>query len=91
MDTNSYFLFGIAILVILMGIDKGTGQQGLRLKQLESKVDALLKKFEIDFDADAFTGVRELAMDGKKIEAIKKYREITGAGLKDAKDYVEQL
>ena len=91
MDTNSYFLFGIAILDILMGIDKGTGQQGLRLKQLESKVDALLKKFEIDFEADAFPGVRELAMDGKKIEAIKKYREITGAGLKDAKDYVEQL
>ena len=28
---------------------------------------------------------------GQKIEAIKLYREQTGVGLKEAKDYVESL
>lgn len=35
--------------------------------------------------------VRDLAAAGKKIEAIKNYRHLTGAGLKEAKDYVESL
>ncbi len=30
-------------------------------------------------------------MKGNKIEAIKLYREATGAGLKDAKDFIEAL
>ena len=33
----------------------------------------------------------ELVNAGQKISAIKLYREQTGAGLKDAKDYVESL
>lgn len=28
---------------------------------------------------------------GRKIEAIKRYRECSGAGLKDAKDFVDAL
>jgi Protein of unknown function (DUF3592) len=35
--------------------------------------------------------VRELAMAGRTIEAIKAYREITGVGLKEGKDYVDNL
>jgi ribosomal protein L7/L12 len=35
--------------------------------------------------------VHLLARQGLKIQAIKAYRELTGAGLKDAKDYVEAL
>lgn len=35
--------------------------------------------------------VRELIAAGHKIEAIKAYREETGAGLKEAKKRVEQL
>lgn len=36
-------------------------------------------------------GVLEALRRGKKIEAIKEYRAATGAGLKDAKEYVEEL
>lgn len=35
--------------------------------------------------------VRELLSKGKKIEAIKIYRETTGVSLKEAKDQVEQI
>ena len=32
-----------------------------------------------------------LVDDGKKIHAIKRYRDLTGAGLKEAHDAVEEL
>jgi ribosomal protein L7/L12 len=35
--------------------------------------------------------VHALAAQGQKIEAIKRYRELTGVGLKEAKDYVDRL
>jgi hypothetical protein len=35
--------------------------------------------------------VADLLRAGRKIEAIKKYRELTGVGLKEAKDAVEAL
>ncbi|HEY1017024.1 MAG TPA: ribosomal protein L7/L12 [Herpetosiphonaceae bacterium] len=35
--------------------------------------------------------LRTLALQGQKIAAIKQLRELTGMGLKDAKDYVEAL
>jgi len=38
---------------------------------------------------DAFEDVRELAVQGKKIAAIKLLRDKTGWGLKEAKDFVE--
>lgn len=35
--------------------------------------------------------VIELAAAGKKIHAIKRYRELTGAGLREAKDVIDSL
>jgi ribosomal protein L7/L12 len=36
-------------------------------------------------------GVSDLLLQGRKINAIKLYREATGVGLKDAKDAVERV
>ena len=41
--------------------------------------------------ADYTDEIAELIRQGRKIEAIKLLRESTGIGLKEAKDYVEQL
>ncbi len=35
--------------------------------------------------------ISEVLADGKKIEAIKIYREATGKGLKDAKEFIDAL
>lgn len=48
--------------------------------------DAVAGKAETDD-----TEVLELLRSGKKIEAIKRRRELSGEGLKEAKDYVEEL
>jgi ribosomal protein L7/L12 len=61
------------------------------LSRIEAKVDLLLKQANIKFDPyqnvspDVTAAIRE----GKKIKAIKIYRQTTGCGLKEAKDYVE--
>ncbi len=35
--------------------------------------------------------LKSLILEGKKVEAIKKYRIATGLGLKDAKEYIDSL
>jgi hypothetical protein len=37
------------------------------------------------------TEAKSLAKAGREIEAIRRYRSITGAGLKDAKEFVDRL
>ncbi|MFI6998996.1 ribosomal protein L7/L12 [Nocardia sp. NPDC050175] len=40
--------------------------------------------------AFSWVEIDAILADGKKIQAIKRYRELTGAGLKEAKDAVER-
>ncbi|SFB43487.1 ribosomal protein L7/L12 [Clostridium frigidicarnis] len=35
--------------------------------------------------------IKSLLLEGKKIEAIKKYRIATGLGLKESKEYIDSL
>jgi ribosomal protein L7/L12 len=65
-----------------------------RLKQNEGKLDALLKHFEIEWGAFSEPSelVKKLAQDpSTRIQAIKAYREQTGAGLKEAKEVVDRF
>ncbi|MEZ6233360.1 MAG: ribosomal protein L7/L12 [Phycisphaerales bacterium] len=68
-----------------------------RLARVERKLDALLASLGIDGAACAGAGdpalddVRALVAGGRKIEAIKRYREITGVGLKEAKVAVDAM
>jgi len=61
--------------------------------RLEAKLDALLKHAGIQFDLrgslpqDAIQALER----GNKIEAIKHYRAATGVGLKEAKDFIEEV
>jgi len=65
-----------------------------RLRRLEEQVALLSEKLGVAFD-DPAAGtppeVVELARNGRKIEAIKRYRELTGVGLAGAKDVVDGL
>jgi len=63
------------------------------LSQLDAKLDALLKHAGLKFDpyGDVPPKVADALRRGEKIEAIKAYREATGADLRHAKEYVEEL
>ena len=40
---------------------------------------------------DVIDEIRNAIFEGKKIFAIKLYRDATGTGLKEAKDFIEEL
>jgi len=63
-----------------------------RLNRLEDKVDLLLKHAGLEEPPlPRQDEVVALVRAGKKIEAIKVYREATGVGLAEAKRAVDQL
>lgn len=94
---NESFLLGVVVAGLIAGatiVRMSSRENYLRsLSRLEAKLDALLKHEGIRFDpyADVPQPVLDALRHGKKIEAIKAYRMATGVGLKEAKDYVEEL
>lgn len=73
----------------------------MRLESIERKLDTILTALGIEIpppqygpggatlQPDVVQEIRSLAQAGKKIEAIKRLREVTGVGLKDAKELIE--
>ena len=66
-----------------------------RIGELERKVDFLLRELGLETKYASGAGgggeVERLVRAGRKIEAIKAYRESTGVGLREAKEAVEAL
>lgn len=48
-------------------------------------------KIEDEYDRQIEETISELINEQRKTEAIKKHRELTSSGLKEAYDYVERL
>ncbi|MGQ4596499.1 ribosomal protein L7/L12 [Nocardia sp. R6R-6] len=74
-----------------------------KVDALHDKLDLVMKHLGIQAEAVTPAGVAPRGPDGagmaqidallaqgKKIHAIKRYRELTGCGLKEAKDAVER-
>jgi ribosomal protein L7/L12 len=63
-----------------------------RLRIIERKLDAIMAHLGIaQASDDDIAEVRQLAANGRKIEAIKLYRQQTGCGLAEAKAFVDAL
>ena len=67
----------------------------MRLEKLESQMTFLQRSLGITTnDAPSWKAspeIIELIRRGEKIEAIKAFREQTGASLKDAKNFIESI
>ncbi|MBI1258687.1 MAG: hypothetical protein GC204_14560 [Chloroflexi bacterium] len=72
-----------------------TRQLQARVAKLERTVEFLLTKLELEYVDEPPNGVDpdvfKLLQAGKKMEAIKLYREKTGADLKSAMQFIESL
>ena len=64
-----------------------------RISRIEAKLDAVMAHGGVRFDplSDVDPSVANALAQGETILAIKRYREATGVGLKEAKDAVEEL
>jgi ribosomal protein L7/L12 len=74
--------------------DERVAELERRVARLEGQVELLLGRLGF---GDAFprssgdAEIEDLLRRGKKIEAVKRYRERTGLGLKEAKDAVDEI
>ena len=61
--------------------------------RVEAKLDLLLKQANIKFDPFAHVSddIVKALRANRKIEAIKLYRLATGVGLKQAKEFIEEV
>ena len=70
---------------------------GVDVYSAEDAVDAIEREMRLGENAapglsvDALDDVRDLLRRGNRLEAVKRYREITGASLKEAKDEVDAM
>jgi ribosomal protein L7/L12 len=66
-----------------------------RMTKLENQIAFIMEYFELEFTEGPDQGVSpkimHLVRKGEKMKAIKLYREKTGAGLKEAKEFIESL
>ena len=69
----------------------GQPHEAARLAAIERRLQAIMDHLGIVDVEPSFPQVTELARRGQKIQAIKLYREQTGAGLAEAKDAVERM
>ena len=94
MDGSVWVAAVVGIAVALQFWRLGAIERRLRnLTRLEAKVDALLAHSGVTFDPyrEVPPGVEEALSGGQRILAIKRYREATGVGLKEAKEVVDRL
>ncbi len=92
---GSGVLITVAVIGLVLVLAK-LSTRGRRADQMtgaDPTVDAALKGPGTTFDPnrDVPPGVQEALDRGQTIEAIKRFREATGAGLKESKDFVDQL
>jgi ribosomal protein L7/L12 len=98
---NEILIIAVAVLVLLMVVAlAGRRRLSAELEQhiraiprLEAKLDLLLKQGGVRYEPHKTLSpaIVDAIRRGSKIEAIKLYREATGLGLKEAKDYIEDL
>jgi ribosomal protein L7/L12 len=89
-------LLALAVAVMVGAATFGLNERRRRARQfarIEAKVDALLSQAGVTFDplAGVPPKVRTAVADGDYVLAIKRYRESTGVGLREAKEAVAEL
>jgi ribosomal protein L7/L12 len=93
-----YTLLGLGVAVIaLVAVTASAGRreaerrQMRRLALVERKLDAVLDHLGVEVPEPHMERVAALLGQGKTIQAIKAYREATGADLREAKEAVDRL
>ena len=90
--------FAVLLPLVLVVLVAGSGRraaaeyQTRRLAAIERKLDLVIEHLGLQEPGlDAPAAVVQELLAGRKIQAIKVYREATGATLKEAKDAVEEV
>lgn len=81
----------LVLLFAVLSVQSGLTRAERRVARLERKMDLLLGHLGVREETPRREEIAGLLREGKKVQAIKVYREATGAGLVEAKEAVEEL
>ena len=83
-----YFLIG-AVMFIVGNLSSISSE----INKTNRKIDKIMSNLNIDeYDYDLIDKeLKNIISNKGKIKAIKRYREITGVGLKESKEYIDKL
>lgn len=90
MDIKAIWVFIIGILLIFISYLN-------KLQEEVTKMNKKLKKIyehmgiEDKLEESINEEIKELILNGEKVKAIKVYRQHTGFGLKESKEYIDSL
>lgn len=82
-------ILGIAAIGLILWIVSSISQIRSDVKRININLNKIAEQVGVP---DTITDeLKSLILEGKKVEAIKKYRIATGIGLKEAKEYIDFL
>ncbi|MFI1763566.1 ribosomal protein L7/L12 [Streptomyces sp. NPDC020800] len=91
MDILGFSALALAVLGLALSTVSRFARADERLARVERKLDLIIQHMDLREELPRMDEVNALVREGKKIQAIKVYREATGAGLREAKEAVERL
>ncbi|GHK03469.1 hypothetical protein SY2F82_52660 [Streptomyces sp. Y2F8-2] len=91
MDMLIFLMVFALLLAGFAGVEARIKRTDRRMARVERKLDLVLDRLGLHQGDPDLERVAALLRDGKNIQAIKVYREITGADLKEAKEAVERM
>jgi ribosomal protein L7/L12 len=83
-------VWAIIIGVVLIGLLNAVNQLRSETVRTNLILEKISKQIGVP-DTDIEDELKSLIAKGKRAEAIKRYREFTGVGLKESKEYVDSL
>ena len=95
MDSSAAVFAGasLGLLMVVFAQISALNKRLTKLSRLDAKLDVLLKHAGLEFDPleNVMQEIIDALKSRKKIQAIRCYREASGVGLKEAKEYIEEL
>ncbi|MFJ4748568.1 hypothetical protein [Streptomyces albogriseolus] len=90
METTILFLTCVVVLGVI-SIQTQLTRSERRVARLERKLDAVMRHLGLEEEVPRRDEILALVRDGKQVQAVKLYREATGAGLLEAKQAVDAM
>jgi ribosomal protein L7/L12 len=91
MDILTWSAVVVVVLAGVAGIESRISRADRRMARVERKLGLILDHLGLREEDPRLEEVTRLLRAGKRIEAVKVYREATGSGLKEAKDAVDRM
>ncbi|MDT6986493.1 hypothetical protein ACFSUJ_17750 [Streptomyces lusitanus] len=90
MDIAILFLTCVVVLGVA-SIQTALSRSERRVARVERKLDQVMRHLGLEEEVPRRDEILALVRDGKQVQAIKLYREATGAGLVEAKQAVDAM